>query len=111
MTTKQHGGDCCGISHVYGLDFLTSSQGRLKSLRKKWLLEQCNKAYNENAQRRIGPFWNCNPNSPDLSGNHSIQITLINQQLNKWKTILQELGLRRSTSSLTQILVTSSRSG
>lgn len=95
MSTKTHGGDCCGISHVYGLNYLSNSQGRLKSSRKSWFLDQCNYAYRMNARRRIGLFWNCNPDSPDLTGNHSIQVTLQHQQLHKWKTILQELGFEK----------------
>lgn len=117
MTRKFHGGNCCGISHLYDIDTVISAAylkeespygGKRYDMKKypngmthysydfdkalKIIKDQCDSCFEENAKRKYGKFFY----GPDGVDNeyHCIEVTLTNQQMCFYGEVFEKLGFQ-----------------
>lgn len=96
MYVRRHGGGCCGISHVWGLEYFYpfDAKDREKARIKK-LKQLCNRAYRNNRNRRIGYFgWMAGRTEAKDWKQHNIQV-VITQKQEEWVASLEELGFKK----------------
>jgi len=90
MSVHRHGGKCCGISHVYNLEYqYFGSEDKYI----RWLKGECNKAYRNNRRRTLGYFntyWGDYPEKRQ----HAIQVT-ITHRMTPWIERLKALGFKK----------------
>ena len=88
MQSRVHGGECCGLSHVF--DFNTYDSRPVEA--KKAEIERAIKHAMLGAQRRWGWSW-YSPTTRHNKG-HAFEVVLISAQLSSWREALEDTGFK-----------------
>ena len=89
MSVRRHGGKCCGISHLYDLEYQYFGN---EDKYIRWLKKECNRAYRNNQRRNLGFFTKWWGNHPEKR-QHAIQVT-ITDRMTPWVKHLKVLGFK-----------------
>lgn len=91
MDWNEHGGECCGASHVYGFDFRAD---------KDRLRHAIESTINSTEQPHIYENEMCREEGEPLSNpyrgrfGHLIEVVLTDEQMMEWASTLKEYGFR-----------------
>lgn len=96
MSYDHHGGECCGVSHVF--NFANAGFRATAGDKRRWLDRQIEAAVNYRRQDNLDENQNTGEFTVQMWGRgkfgHLIEVCLTDNQMMEWAPILKEKGFR-----------------